>query len=59
MAAVPPRIALRLLSGFSLPLNVLGTVSRDVFLDDPHVVVVVALTAQTKLFRSGDELQNV
>ncbi len=59
MAAVPPRIALRLLSGFSLPLNVLETVNRDVVLDDPHVAVVVALAAQSELLRSGNELQNV
>ena len=59
MAAVPLRIALRLVSGFSLPLNVLGTVNRDVVLDDPHVAVVVALAAQLKLFRSGNEFQNV
>jgi hypothetical protein len=59
MAAVPRRIVLRLLSGFSLPLNVLGTISRDVFLDDPHVAVVVALAAQAKLVCSGNEFQNV
>jgi hypothetical protein len=55
MAVVPRRIAPRLLSGFSLPLNVLGAVSRDVFLDDPHVAVKVALAAQAQLFRSGNE----
>jgi len=59
MAAVPRRIALRLLSGFSLPLNVLRAVKRDVVLDDPHVAVVVALAAQLKLVRSGNESQNV
>jgi len=59
MAAVPPRIALRLLSGFSLPLNALGAVNRDVVLDDPHVTVVVALPAPLKLLRSGNEFQNV
>ena len=59
MAAVPPRIALRLLSGFSLPLNVLGTVKRDVVLDDSHVAVVVALAAQAQLVHSGNEFQNV
>jgi hypothetical protein len=59
MAAGPRRIALRLLSGFSLPLNVRGTVKRDVVLDDPHVAVVVALAAQAQLVRSGNEFQNV
>jgi hypothetical protein len=59
MAAVPRRIALRLLSGFSLPLNAHGAVSRDVFLDDPHVAVEIAPAAQVKLFRSGDEFQKV
>ena len=59
MAAVPPRIALRFLRRFSLPLNVLGTVSRDLVLDDPHVAVVVALAAQAQLVRSGNEFQNV
>ena len=59
MAAVPPRIALRLLGGFSLPLNVLRTVNRDVVLDDPHVAVVVALAAQAQLVRTGNEFQNL
>jgi hypothetical protein len=57
MAAVPPRIALSLLSGFSLPLTVLGAVKRDVFLNYPHVAVEFTPAAQLQLLRSGTNVR--
>ena len=36
-----------------------GAVISDVFLDDPHVAVEIPPAAQVKLFRSGNEFQNV
>ena len=52
---VPFGIPHGVLSGLLLPLRMLGAVKRDVFLDDPHVAVVVAPAAQLQLFRSGHE----
>ena len=59
MTFVPFGIPHGVLSGLLLPLRTLGAVSRDVFLDDPHVAVEIAPAAQVKLFRSGDEFQKV
>ena len=59
MTFVPFGIPHGVLSGLLLPLRMLGAVKRDVFLDDPHVAVVVAPAAQLQLFRSGNEFQNV
>ena len=59
MTFVPFGIPHGVLSGLLLPLRMLGAVKRDVFLDYPHVAVVVAPAAQLQLFRSGNEFQNV
>ena len=59
MTFVPFGIPHGVLSGLLLPLRMLGAVKRDVFLDYPHVAVEVAPAAQLKLFRSGNEFQNV
>ena len=59
MTFVPIGIPHGVLTGLLLPLGMNGAVKRDVFLDYPHVAVVVAPAAQLKLFRSGNEFQSV
>jgi hypothetical protein len=59
MLFVPLGISRSFLSRFFLPLRTLGAVSRDVFLDYPHVAVEITPAAQLKLVRSRDEFQNV
>jgi hypothetical protein len=59
MTFVPLGIPHGVLSRFLLPLRMLSAVKLDIFLDYPHVAVVVAPASQLKLVRSGHEFQNV
>jgi hypothetical protein len=56
---VPLNVPQRFLSGFLLPLTPLRTISFHEPFDDPHVAVEIAPAAQVKLFRLGNEYQNV